>query len=822
MNIPPHRRIQAAFALAAFCFQTLAPFAPAQSGGVPQLMNYQGRVTVAGTNFNGTGYFKFSLVDGGSDQNRSAAATATITSSGRVSGLTLTDGGRGYAVKPDVSFAGTGTGAAATAEITDGAVTSLTVTNPGGGYSTITPTQVVFTEPPANVQTTTLWSNDGSVSLGTEPHAAVPLTVQKGLYSVLLGEKGVMDALPPQIFANPDVRLRVWFSQEEAGPFTLLTPDQRIAAVGYALMADAVRPGGITAEMLAGNTITMAQLSPELRETIEGLKAWQATQLPVVTSANTADAGVDLTFTYQITATGSPSSFAVGGLPPGWSVNPLTGVITATPSAAGTVTLSLTATNVAGTSPAKSLFVNVAAPVFVDYTTGLDGNAGIQAAPVQTIKQGIAIAAVAPVRRSVRVSGALQPLYQPLQLAGGVTVLGGYDRAAGWTRTAPRTPLSYIPPLAADVEAAVVANNLTAPVLLDGFAITSAPGLGGGRNCIGVRVRNCPQPVTISNNTIIAGNGNNGLSGANKPAGAGGADGSNADSYKGHLVIPGQVLFTSAYWGDGGSSHAYGPGLIGTAIDAGDGIPGKSGDGALGGDGGTAGGLGNPGGNGGNGTPGGKGGFGANGSATAVIHLSTNFTSDPGGSGSTGATGGTGGGGGGGGAANTLVSNLWGGGGGGGGSGGAGGAGGGGGTGGGGSFAVMVAASNVTVTGCTLTTGNGGAGGAGGGGGIGGTGGDGGIGLVTPALGGANPGNGGHGAFGGAGGGGGGGAGGQGGPSIAIIANAGSTLTETGNTFALGTAGAGGLGGLRGESATIRGATGPNGLHQNVLTGVQP
>lgn len=37
-----------------------AAFAPAQ---VPQLINYQGRVAVDTTNFNGTGQFKFVLVD---------------------------------------------------------------------------------------------------------------------------------------------------------------------------------------------------------------------------------------------------------------------------------------------------------------------------------------------------------------------------------------------------------------------------------------------------------------------------------------------------------------------------------------------------------------------------------------------------------------------------------------------------------------------------------------------------------------------------------------------------------------------------------------
>ncbi len=200
----------------------------------------------------------------------------------------------------------------------------------------------------------------------------------------------------------------------------------------------------------------------------------------------------------------------------------------------------------------------------------------------------------------------------------------------------------------------MVANNLTSPVRLDGFAISSTTGLGGGRNCIGVRVRNCPQLVTVSNNTITAGNGTNGLSGAGKPAGASGANGSTADSFRGHVLIPASP--TLAYWGDGGTSHAYYAGIIGTTIDAGEGIPGKSGSGALGGDRGAGGEFGNPGGNGGNGTPGGKGSAGTNGSAAAGIHLTGNFVSDPGGSGTPGFAGGTGGGGGGGGASSTIIS----------------------------------------------------------------------------------------------------------------------------------------------------------------------
>ena len=77
------------------------------------------------------------------------------------------------------------------------------------------------------------WSNDGTSTEGSEPTAAVSLTVTKGLYSVLLGAN--MTAIPSSVFANSEVRLRVWFDDGSNGS-QLLTPDQRIAAVGYAML----------------------------------------------------------------------------------------------------------------------------------------------------------------------------------------------------------------------------------------------------------------------------------------------------------------------------------------------------------------------------------------------------------------------------------------------------------------------------------------------------------------------------------------------------------------------------------------------------------
>jgi len=132
--------------------------APALHAQVPQLLNYQGRVAVGTTAFDGSGSFKFALVNG--------------------TGPTL------------------------------------------------------------------LWKNDGSAG-NTEPTAAVVLTVTKGLYSVQLGDTALpnMTAIPATVFANPDVRLRVWFDDGTANGSQPLTPDQRIAAVGYAMMAGGLAPG---------------------------------------------------------------------------------------------------------------------------------------------------------------------------------------------------------------------------------------------------------------------------------------------------------------------------------------------------------------------------------------------------------------------------------------------------------------------------------------------------------------------------------------------------------------------------------------------------
>ena len=109
--------------------------------------------------------------------------------------------------------------------------------------------------------TTTFWSNDGTSVDGSEPASAVTLSVEKGLYSVLLGDikLGNMTAIPSAVFANGDVRLRVWFDDGANGS-QLLAPDQRLAPAAYladaAVTTSSIANGAVTGANIAAGSIT--------------------------------------------------------------------------------------------------------------------------------------------------------------------------------------------------------------------------------------------------------------------------------------------------------------------------------------------------------------------------------------------------------------------------------------------------------------------------------------------------------------------------------------------------------------------------------------
>jgi hypothetical protein len=82
---------------------------------------------------------------------------------------------------------------------------------------------------------------------------------------------------------------------------------------------------------------------------------------PVISSPTTASATVGTPFTYQIVASNSPISYAAANLPSGLSISTSTGLISGTPTVAGTWTATIEATNLQGTNTA-SLDITVADP----------------------------------------------------------------------------------------------------------------------------------------------------------------------------------------------------------------------------------------------------------------------------------------------------------------------------------------------------------------------------------------------------------------------------------------------------------------------------
>ena len=144
-------------ALAALAILNLQPAtAVAQS----TVFTYQGRVLANGTNFNGTGQFKFALITS-STFNQQATATANLSGqfvtsyhilsrgSGYVNApsVTVSGGGCGDTDAPAVSIqGGGGSGATATAVVNNGVVVNMVIPDAGVGHTTAP--QIVIGSPP--------------------------------------------------------------------------------------------------------------------------------------------------------------------------------------------------------------------------------------------------------------------------------------------------------------------------------------------------------------------------------------------------------------------------------------------------------------------------------------------------------------------------------------------------------------------------------------------------------------------------------------------------------------------------------------------------
>ena len=103
----------------------------------------------------------------------------------------------------------------------------------------------------------TYWSNDGTSANSGEPTAGVSIPVTNGLFNVLLGDTSLPNmtqALSVTVFSGSERYIRVWFSAD-GSTFQLLSPDQRVASVPYALQAQESSNSSLpVGAMIMGNT----------------------------------------------------------------------------------------------------------------------------------------------------------------------------------------------------------------------------------------------------------------------------------------------------------------------------------------------------------------------------------------------------------------------------------------------------------------------------------------------------------------------------------------------------------------------------------------
>jgi hypothetical protein len=100
----------------------------------------------------------------------------------------------------------------------------------------------------------------------------------------------------------------------------------------------------------AGATITLATTAK--RAFLDNIKVTKVVGAPVISSSLAQAGKVDADFSYQIAASGSPTSFGATVLPAWLTLNTTTGVITGKPTGAGTFSMTISATNASGTGTA--------------------------------------------------------------------------------------------------------------------------------------------------------------------------------------------------------------------------------------------------------------------------------------------------------------------------------------------------------------------------------------------------------------------------------------------------------------------------------------
>ena len=198
----------------------------------------------------------------------------------------------------------------------------------------------------------------------------------------VIGKPGVVASNPPgtltgievrpdtlELLAGPTVPLEIWGVYDDSSKALLFTnADNLTFASGNEAVATVGAEGQVT--LVAPGTTTV-------QATYNGSDAAAATihvlaPAPVITSPVASAGNAGQAYNYQITAGGAPAAFSATGLPAGLAINPMTGLVSGSPTFEGLFHFSVGASNSDGQEGFQQVELTVTGTNQAPTAIGLD------------------------------------------------------------------------------------------------------------------------------------------------------------------------------------------------------------------------------------------------------------------------------------------------------------------------------------------------------------------------------------------------------------------------------------------------------------------